>query len=183
MAYIEAHQSVLTHRKTLRLGRLLGMDRFCVVGRLVALWSWALDNAQDGIVTVADSDILADVMGWEREPAELCEALVTSGFLELAGDGSFYILHDWASHGGKILRRLEAQGERTKLTATLRQWVIERDALICGICGQSVAPDDVHIDHIVPVSRGGKSDLDNLRVTHSACNLAKGSALPQERQP
>lgn len=181
MAYIEAHQSLLTHRKTLRLGRLLGLDRFCVVGRLVALWAWALDNPSDGAVAIADSDILADVMGWDGDPAKLCEALVAVGFFELAED--FYILHDWASHGGKILRRLEAQAERTKVTETLRLWVIERDDLICGICQRLVPSDDVPIDHIILVSRGGKSSLDNLRVTHSACNLAKGNALPEERQP
>ena len=62
MAYIETHQSLLTHRKTLRLGRLLGMDRFCVCGRLMALWCWALDNAPDAGVVVSGGYrvILAD---------------------------------------------------------------------------------------------------------------------------
>ncbi len=57
----------------------------------------------------------------------------------------------------------------------LRLIVISRDGLVCGICGGEVAPDDVHIDHIQPVSRGGSNDLDNLQVTHSVCNKRKGN--------
>lgn len=112
MAYIEAHQSLLTHRKTLRLGRLLGMDRFCVVGRLLALWCWALDNAPDGFVEIADSDILADVMGWEGEPAALCDALVQAGFLEVA-EGS-YLIHDWYDYAGRLIERRQQNAERMR---------------------------------------------------------------------
>lgn len=112
MAYIETHQSLLTHRKTLRLGRLLGMDRFCVVGRLVALWGWALDNAPDGVVAVADADILADVMGWGGEPGQLCDALLGSGFFEL--DDGFYVLHDWYVYAGKLIEKRQANAERMR---------------------------------------------------------------------
>jgi hypothetical protein len=38
MAFVESHQSLLTHRKTLRLGRRLDIDKVAVAGRLVALW-------------------------------------------------------------------------------------------------------------------------------------------------
>jgi 5-methylcytosine-specific restriction endonuclease McrA len=35
----------------------------------------------------------------------------------------------------------------------------------------------MHIDHIYPVSRGGGDELSNLQVTHSRCNMAKGSRV------
>jgi hypothetical protein len=141
MAYIEAHQSLFTHRKTLRLGRLLGMDRFCVVGRLIALWCWALDNAPDGVVAVADSDILADVMGWQsdREPAELCEALVAAGFFEhaAADDGTvtgtasssgFYVLHDWYQYAGKLIEKRKSDAERKRRERSGTGRAMERGA-------------------------------------------------------
>ena len=53
--------------------------------------------------------------------------------------------------------------------------VIERDGLMCQICGVDVDADDVHIDHIHPVSLGGRNQLDNLQVAHSFCNLSKGA--------
>lgn len=37
------------------------------------------------------------------------------------------------------------------------------------------------VDHIIPVSRGGAPfALENLAVTHKACNRIKGSLLPEE---
>lgn len=67
-----------------------------------------------------------------------------------------------------------AFGLRTWQDASrLRMAVIARDGLICGICRGRVHEWDVHIDHIVPVSRGGMSIMSNLRVTHSKCNLRK----------
>lgn len=36
---------------------------------------------------------------------------------------------------------------------------------------------DIHIDHILPVSLGGLSELSNLQVTHSWCNLKKGARV------
>lgn len=112
MAYIETHQSMPTHRKTLRLARLLHMDRFAVVGRLVALWGWALDNAQDGVILKVDSDILADIMGWEADPADLCAALVTAGFLDEAEER--YAIHDWWEYAGKLIEKRRADAERKR---------------------------------------------------------------------
>lgn len=64
---------------------------------------------------------------------------------------------------------------RAPLPVELREYVIKRDRLICGLCGDSVERDDVHIDHVLPVSRGGTNALENLQVAHAICNLRKGA--------
>ena len=51
--------------------------------------------------------------------------------------------------------------------------VLARDGHMCQLCGTTEEP--FHIDHIVPRSKGGTSDLDNLQVLCKRCNLAKGS--------
>lgn len=133
MAYIETHQSLLTHRKTLRLSRLLGIDRFAVIGRLMALWSWALDNAQEGVIEKQDSDILADIMGWPVQrtsgghptdvqtsslrmptdvPQQLIDALVESGFLDDCE--THYAIHDWMDYAGKLIEKRKADAERKR---------------------------------------------------------------------
>lgn len=61
-----------------------------------------------------------------------------------------------------------------------RQKIVERDGLICGLCGGPVDPLDVEIDHIFPVSLGGSSDPSNLQVAHSLCNRRKGNRVMQE---
>lgn len=67
--------------------------------------------------------------------------------------------------------------ERSKLTAKLRYQVLKRDHHRCVICGRS-AKDGVklHVDHIKPVSRGGKTILSNLRTLCADCNLGKSSS-------
>lgn len=54
-----------------------------------------------------------------------------------------------------------------------RRRILDRDGLLCGICGKPVQSDDVHIDHRRPVILGGDTRDDNLRVTHSKCNLRR----------
>lgn len=57
----------------------------------------------------------------------------------------------------------------------------KRDKGICQICGLPVHPDkgcdnswDGTIDHIIPLSVGGKHALDNCQLSHRICNSLKG---------
>ncbi|MEO1503139.1 MAG: HNH endonuclease [Pseudomonadota bacterium] len=62
--------------------------------------------------------------------------------------------------------------------AERREAVIQRDGYRCAYCEkQCYSP---HVDHIVPVSRGGTHDLSNLTVACPACNLSKGDKLLSE---
>jgi hypothetical protein len=72
-------------------------------------------------------------------------------------------------------RGVDPDSRYIPLSARTRQLVIERDGYTCGLCGLDVAPDDVHIDHVLPRSRGGSDHPDNLQVAHSLCNVRKGN--------
>ena len=59
---------------------------------------------------------------------------------------------------------------------SLRYKVLKRDNFKCCACGASPAKDpsvELHIDHIIPWSKGGETELDNLQVLCSKCNLGK----------
>ena len=60
------------------------------------------------------------------------------------------------------------------MTQALREEIAVRDNYTCQICGKYM-PDGVglHIDHIVPISKGGKSIPSNLQVLCSKCNGKK----------
>lgn len=61
--------------------------------------------------------------------------------------------------------------ERTRLK------VFKRDNYRCVICGKSPSTHKgivLHIDHIVPYSRGGDNSIGNLRTLCQKCNLGKG---------
>ena len=64
--------------------------------------------------------------------------------------------------------------ERNKMTAKLRYQVLREDGFRCQICGRSV--DDgvtLEVDHILPVSKGGKTVRENLRTLCHDCNQGK----------
>ena len=62
----------------------------------------------------------------------------------------------------------------------LRFKVFQRDNFKCCICGASPAknPDvELHVDHIIPWSKGGETVLENLQTLCSKCNLGKSDLL------
>lgn len=76
------------------------------------------------------------------------------------------------------IRSGQIEYERSLMTPTLRYEILRRDNFRCQICGSN-AQDGVklHIDHIVPVSKGGHTTQDNLRVLCDRCNFGKSNKL------
>lgn len=74
------------------------------------------------------------------------------------------------------LREYNCKNQRRLMTPFLRREIMERDDYTCQIC-RKYMPDEVglHIDHIVPIAKGGKSVPSNLRVLCSKCNGSKGA--------
>lgn len=71
----------------------------------------------------------------------------------------------------------DPRGPRTAGTR-LRFKVFRRDGYTCQYCGRRAPEFPLHVDHIVPWSKGGATTLDNLRTACSQCNLGKGSMKP-----
>lgn len=61
-----------------------------------------------------------------------------------------------------------------------KQQVWDEEFGICGICGTTADMNDWHLDHIIPLSRGGQHTRNNVQVSHPKCNLSKGNKLPSE---
>lgn len=113
MAWIESHQTLLRHPKTLALCEELSTDKFKVIGHLHALWWWALDIADsEGKLPKSTTDLaVADGSGWPvSEAAAFVAALRSAGFLEKRG----YVLHDWYGYAGKLNATRAANRERMK---------------------------------------------------------------------
>jgi len=48
---------------------------------------------------------------------------------------------------------------------------------LCGICGTSMFHARAHLDHKIPVSRGGSGAIENLQWVHARCNLVKAARM------
>ena len=68
--------------------------------------------------------------------------------------------------------------ERAKLSAGLRYIILKRDEFRCRKCGRSQADDNfvrLEVDHIIPVSRWGRTVEDNLETLCRHCNSGKSN--------
>lgn len=70
-------------------------------------------------------------------------------------------------------KRKAPKGPQT--TPPRRKVVYERDGHKCVQCGTT---SDLTLDHIVPKSKGGSSEVDNLQTMCAPCNHAKADAIP-----
>lgn len=59
-----------------------------------------------------------------------------------------------------------------------RQFVFERDDYTCQYCGEK--SQIIECDHVIPKSRGGTNNVENLKTACWTCNRSKGSRLLSE---
>lgn len=67
--------------------------------------------------------------------------------------------------------------ERGKVSNKMRFSIYERDGYRCRKCGISDRHANLEIDHIIPISKGGKSTYDNLQTLCHKCNVEKGDSI------
>lgn len=68
--------------------------------------------------------------------------------------------------------------DRREIKMGLRYKILSKDNFKCIICGNSPATDPtckLHIDHIIPFSKGGKTTIKNLRTLCNKCNIGKSN--------
>ncbi len=61
-----------------------------------------------------------------------------------------------------------------------RHNIFTRDRDTCQYCGKKFPRSELSIDHIVPVSRGGRTTWENVVCCCVECNKKKGGRLPEE---
>ncbi|MGC4043390.1 MAG: hypothetical protein QM758_06265 [Armatimonas sp.] len=114
MAWIELHQSLFTHRKTIRAARRLQVPAVQLVGHLALLWTWALDNAPDGNID-APADTLETVLQWTGLEGALIAALVEVGFLHPDPHAlDRYAIHDWFAYAGRLMEQRKQNASRMR---------------------------------------------------------------------
>lgn len=76
-------------------------------------------------------------------------------------------------NGGSVSMGLTAV-PRTA-AAKYRLALIERDGMDCFYCLKPMPNDDITIEHLVSLHKGGPNHLDNMALAHGACNRSAGN--------
>ena len=77
-------------------------------------------------------------------------------------------------------RRRAKEEDQRQIKLGLRYAVLKRDRFRCVLCGASPATNlgcVLHVDHVVPWSKGGETIAENLRSLCEDCNLGKSDKL------
>ncbi len=147
------------------LAATLGVQRYAAVGIIRCMWMMATD------IHKFDAAQACFEMGYKDDPETLFAALIKHGIVRFSTEGYFeltewmflYVAHDrserdWAA-GGRITDKMRAK-------------VYARDRHRCRNCKSRL---DLTVDHVVPVSRGGRMVFGNLVTLCRPCNSRKGN--------
>lgn len=70
--------------------------------------------------------------------------------------------------------------ERTLIEPHIKRQIWERQHEKCAYCGTRRQLKHMTVDHIIPFSKGGTDDIENLQCTCKMCNRLKSDMLPSE---
>lgn len=160
--------------------------------------TYALHTAADDVVynerhSGADKEALNSFALWRRldyvEPEDgfpdsdkLLSVLFIKDVIHLLRPGEIAILRALlVRYDPYDPKTYDIAKERKKVTDSLRFQILTRDNFTCRLCGAKPDPTNndvvLRVDHIIPVSRGGKTHPDNLQTLCQHCNSGKGAKI------
>jgi hypothetical protein len=112
----------------------------------------------------------------EREPmpSEVTEVILRIKSLHFQRDEELRRLKEQVANFEAIERNLKGRSNRRTIPDDVKMLVWSRDGGVCVKCGAS---KDLHFDHIIPHSRGGGDQAENIQLLCRTCNLKKSDRL------
>lgn len=96
---------------------------------------------------------------------------------------------NWQIRNPESKRRSEAKRRASYSERYTESEMLNLYGTDCNICNNSIdlnanrSPGkpgwelSLHVDHVIPISKGGTDTLENVRPTHGICNIKKGAKL------
>ena len=119
---------------------------------------------------------------WWTKPARNVDALYWAP-AEMTGEEVALVIWERSQRETSRLDRIRkrkdrhddpAPATRECIPADVRDYVWSRDNGACRSCGRT---DELQFDHVIPVSKGGATNVANLQVLCGPCNRAKGDNI------
>lgn len=83
----------------------------------------------------------------------------------------------------RTVTEIKGPRSRPRMGKRLRFTILTRDGFRCRYCGATGGAVVLHVDHVVPVSRGGTNDEKNLVTSCRDCNLGKAASRIEPLKP
>jgi hypothetical protein len=128
MAYVEWHDTLPDHPKTIKLARRLKVSLATAVGHLGCLFAWVIRYRPGGEVEI---DSVPMACKWRGEPKRLIESLIETGWAHKRAQ--VLAIHDWSEYTRGYRR---SQNERERLR-NKRSTVAQHSANRCATVGVS----------------------------------------------
>ena len=84
--------------------------------------------------------------------------------------------HDKAGRTNRKARMRGADVSDTKINGLIRKWRMEH-RFVCFYCKNTFSTDLLHVEHVVPIAKGGKHSVSNICKSCPRCNHSKSSKL------
>lgn len=153
--WIRIRAGLSQHPSVFRIGRATTPPETPpdVVFCLIDLAEWFAKSGHYGTMAVGNREIDLYLGVWG-----FADALEAEGWLESNGEVRF------------LRHFCDVSAARKSLSREVRRQVL--DNAVCACCGTS---ERLCIDHIIPVSRGGSCEIENLQALCFSCNARKGA--------
>lgn len=112
----------------------------------------------------------------EVEPSVICWGTYFNRFGSWQKALEEFIKHINSADKIQYEENINIKKSRKSINNSLRYDVMKRDSFKCQYCGKSPANDvgvELQIDHILPVSKGGTNEIENLKTICKDCNIGK----------
>jgi|GEM_PF-4337767 len=157
--WIKIKTNLRTDMKFMQLGVSLNLAEEETFFALYRTACWFSTHGKYGVFYNLDHLVIDDYVGIPG----MSQGLLDAGWLEVKGDALM------------LKGFVDLTSIRKSLGAKVRAQILS--AAACSICGST---EQLEVDHIIPISKGGTSNVDNLQALCRRCNIAKGNRLPKE---
>lgn len=159
----------------MKIQRYCSEDCRLAVAPSKAALRWRANNPESGPVEYECSICAAKIV----KPKKIAGAAVQHGvYCDTCRESA-----QRARYRKKTVKRQSS----TKPSGIWIEQILEAYGYICYLCSEPIdmklprtSRRGATVDHVVPLSRGGSDELDNLRLTHWICNNAKSNKLIEE---
>lgn len=147
-------------------GHVLVLNRFFQVVQITSVRR-ALTLLYKGQVRAVSADYATwSFDNWRDIPVQPADAFITTP--------SRNILVPWVV---QLLRFDKVPRQEVKFS---RANIYIRDQNRCQYCGKKFSSSELSLDHVIPISRGGRSSWENVVCACLPCNVRKGNKLLAE---